>query len=99
MKDEKIKSLKDRISVDSVTVSRKLSGRNGDVLLSKAVSIENGISLEESEVVALLLSYSCQKGTIRHARAGSLITDEEMKTAEDVLKKNFRFLLGRELDD
>lgn len=92
------KRAKQKMTRRSFTVSRKLAGRGGDSFLSISVGMEEDSSPAECRAAYLLAFLECNETVVRAARAGSLITDDEMHQALKVLRHNFSKMLADGLD-
>jgi hypothetical protein len=76
------------------TVSRKISGRGGDSFLSINVEMEDSATQAECQIAYLLAFLECSEAATRAARAGSLISDDELARALKVLRHNFSKMIA-----
>ena len=95
---ERLHQLRSKATLRRVSCSRKVASSNraaGDVLLTFEVDIEEGTSLDEARLVALLVGLEVDLAAHKNALAGGIISQERLSSAVQAIKGNYNTLLSQ----
>jgi len=93
---EKVKTVKNKMNVNSITVSRVVKNKHGgDVFLSMTSSLDDGVSLQDARIASHILALECNLLAHDQACAMGIISEESLDNIKYHLKRNVSELIQK----
>lgn len=91
---EKVKTVKNKMNVNSITVSRVVKNKHGgDVFLSMTSSLDDGVSLKDARIASHILALECNLLAHEQACAVGIINEDVLDNIKRHLKNNMSDLI------